>query len=93
MSSKVYDSMPECDHVLSFFLFKSYSALFPLLSAHGLKFEVGGYLCLLTKISYSLPSPSFAVFYFTCSIFLSPHGVRILAFVFGLHWRMAEELI
>ena len=29
------------------------------------------------------PSPSFASFFFICSIFLSPHGVRILAFVFG----------
>ena len=29
------------------------------------------------------PSPSFTSFYFIYSIFLSPHGVRIFAFVFG----------
>ena len=73
--------MPECDHAL--FSFKSYSALFLLFLAHGLILEVGGYLCLLINIFCSFLLRVLLRFFFICSIFLSPHGVRILAFVFG----------
>ena len=59
MSSKVYDSMPECDRVLSFFLFKSYSALFPLLSTHGLKFEVGRLFMSANQYLLFLSFPEF----------------------------------
>ena len=59
MSSKVYDSMPECDRVGSSFLFKSYSALFPLLSTHGLKFEVGRLFMSANQYLLFLSFPEF----------------------------------
>ena len=48
----------------------------------------GGYLCLLINTLCSfllrvLLHFYYYYYYFICSIFLSPHGVRILAFVFG----------
>ena len=89
--------MTPCLNVIMFvfFLFKSYSALFPLLSTHGLTLEVGGGgggLFMLTN-QYLLFSPtSFAFILFVLYSF--PHTVFESSLLYlGAHWGMAEVSI
>ena len=69
-----------------FFLFKSYSALFPLLSTHGLTLEVGGGLFTLTN-QYLLFSPSTSFAFILFVLFSFPRPVfESLPLYLGVRW-------
>ena len=90
MSSKILNSMLECDYAL-FFSFKSYSALFPPLLTHGLILEVGA-IYVYWSISFALSFPKF-YFIFLFVLYSFPLTVfESFPLYLGAHWGTMKIL-